>query len=242
MKLSTAINEHIAWFHSRQDTYYSWFMDDGKESLSITLAGLSGLPSNKLIEVLPHSKYILDNSEYSFLLVGVNGVAEKLSPAFELSDENTNVEENEAIPSNMINAGAGMETVRWIPANSSYEFPLRNEQSGEAGIDDLFLGEVDALYERYFATQFPAAEAVEDGGYSEVDKIHKQMMVDNLALVMVSLYYSIAWGELVEECRSMKNAYEIIVQETALGFLERAFEETKEELEAMLQGEDSDSK
>ena len=103
------------------------------------LADLSGRSDDAPIEVPSHSKYILDTGEYSFLLVGVNGEAEKLSLAFELSDESTNLGENEAIPSTMINTGAGMETVRYIPADSSYEFPLRDEQISETSINVLFL-------------------------------------------------------------------------------------------------------
>ena len=241
MRLSTAINEHNAWFHSRQDEYCSWFLGGGHESMSIIMTGITGLSKGAPIEVPPHSKYILDNGEYSFLLVSVNGEAEKLSQAFELSEENTNIDEDEAIPSIMINTGGGMEVVRYIPANSNYEFPLRDEQSGEIGINVLFLKAVDEVYEPFFAKLYPVVGAEEEEQEAELSKALGDLMISNLAKKIVSAYYSFPWVELGEECGGEKEAYEWLVQETFTDFLREAFNKSKEDLVAMVQDDDSES-
>jgi ankyrin repeat protein len=238
MRLSTAINEHNAWFHSRQDEYCSWFLDGGHESMSIMLAGITGLSKGAPIEVPPHSKYILDNGEYSFLLVSVNGEAEKLSQAFELSEENTNIDEDEAIPSTMINTGAGMESVRYIPANSNYEFPLRDEQCDETGINDYYLKAVDEVYGPFFTKHFHAVRAEEEEQETEVNKALGDLMIGNLAKKIVSAYYSVPWVELGEECGGEKEAYEWLVQETFTDFSREAFNKAKEDLVAMVPSDD----
>ena len=205
------------------------------------LTDLSGRSHDTPIEVPLHKKYILDNGEYAFLLVDMDGMAEKLSPAFKLSEESTNLGENEIIPSSMINSGSGMEVVRYIPANSSYQFPLRDEQDGGTSINDSFLAAVDEVYEPYLAELFSAVEAWEDWDGMDVKNIYKELLVGNLAKIMVNAYFSVPWVELSEECGSQKEAYEWVVKQTFSDFGEQALNKTKEDLVTLVQSEYSES-
>jgi hypothetical protein len=241
MSLSAAIIEHNEWFHSRQDEYYKWFLEGGHEAMTSMLADLSGRSDDAPIEVPSHSKYILDNGKYAFLLVGVNGEAEKLSPAYVLCDESANLGEDEAIPSAMINTGAGMETVRYIPADSSYEFPLRDETSGETSINGVFLEMVDAVYEPFFTESFPTVEGELDEQKNELSKTYKDLMSGYLAKYIVSNYHGIPWDELAEECGVVKEAYEWFVQQTFSNLTQAAFKNAKEDMIAMVQDDDPES-
>ena len=238
MSLSTAINEHNSWYHSRQDKYYAWFLDVGHEGMANILASISDLSQDTPIVAPSHIKYILDNGDYSFLLVGVNGEAEKLSPAFELTKENTNVYEDEAIPNTMINLGAGMELVRYVPANSSYEFPLRDEQSYEAGINNIFLEAVDEVYEPFLVKCSAAIREEEEAQEKEINNAFDELMIANLAKKLVSLYYHAPWVELGEEYGDEKEVYELLVKRTFTDFSREAFNKAEEDLVAMLPSDD----
>lgn len=100
---------------------------------------------------------------------------------------------------------------------------------------------VDEVYEPYFAMVFPVVAVAEEEVDIQIKKTFKELLVGNLATMMVPAYYNIPWVETGEECGSMKEAYEWFVQQTFLDFSERALFKTTEGLNAGVMGEDSES-
>ena len=228
-KLSMKIYEHNAWFFSLQDDFYSWFTSDDNKGVESFL-GDTFLPS--------HTKYILDNGKYSFLLVGLDGKAEKLTPAFELSEENIHFDENRKIINQIAHLSERMELVRYLPAKNSYEFPLKDESDSE--INELFLAMIDDVADPYLSEIY--SELGEEEGVVDITskEIFKTKMIENLAQLLVSYYYQLSWDNEAEECGGIKAAFERFLQGVLPLLCKPVFNTTKEEMLDLEQDDDSE--
>ena len=87
MSLAEEIEAQNAWFNSKQDAFYLWFKDGGKETFQKFLAEHSEKHRDGNAKFDGFDKYIIDAGDYSFLLVGSDGSVDKLSQTFNLSEE-----------------------------------------------------------------------------------------------------------------------------------------------------------
>jgi hypothetical protein len=241
MSLAKAIKEHDAWFHSKQDAFYSWFMGSGKESLQDILNSLSDERQEGDVKSGGCGKYILDVGDYSFLLVDPDGSAEKLSQEFELSGESADLE-GTAVPVNIFVTvwKEPLEQVRFIPANCQYDFPVRGDNGNEALIDPLFLSAVDEVFEPHIEGIF---SAVGDEGGEDLNVVNpaKDLLIGNLVKIILPLYYQLQSADLDENYSDLKEAYLDGMGRLLPVAIDAAVSKSKEDLEALLLDEDHES-
>ena len=149
MSLAEVIEAQNEWFNLKQDAFYSWFKDSGKETLQEFLAEHSEKHRDGEAKFDGFDKYIVDAGDYSFLLVGSDGSVNKLSQTFDLSEENTNLGDNEVVLKLFETVWEEpLEEVRFFPANNQYDFPLI-DNNDEIFINPLFIYAVDEVYGPY---------------------------------------------------------------------------------------------
>jgi len=233
MSLAKAIQEQNEWFHTTQDGFYSWFKDEGKDQLP----SISKPPGNSDIKIVEHSKYIIDNGDYCFLLVGRDSSIEKLSPAFELSDENMNLGDNEGIQNIFVTVDEVTEIARFIPANSQYEFPLRDDRDTIVIVNPLFLSAVDEVYVPYFKEVLPNAGKVEEGE-PDIEKMVLDSLKRNLVKVIWPLYYKVPWADIDEYAEDPGGVYLQFVQQSFSAVTKGMLEKSKGDMLAEFLGED----
>jgi len=232
-KLSSSIKEYNSWFLATQESYYSWFIDYGMETLNEMFASLSkDFKDTYPINVIPHDKFIFDTGDYSFLLVSKKGEVEKLLPSFDINNENTDISDGESITSTIVNAGFGMETVRFIPANSDYEFSLINDHS-TLDIDGSFLDAVDRIYGEYI-------EGIIDENNIDVNSRFVDVLITNFTRKMVAFYYDVPWADVVDQVGSLEVSYEAVLAQIFDDLSESVFEQSKQDVIDEAENDESD--
>ena len=228
--------EHNDWFNSLQDDLYSWFMSDDIGGLE----GFGGASS--------HAKYILDNGDYSHLLVDMDGNIEKISLAFELNapivvgSDGEGVSEyfdlnEEEIRTRIAHLDEKVELVRILPAKSSYDFPIRDENNSE--INELYLAMADDVTASSFSEIF--SELSEEDGVTDIasKEKFKTIMMKKLSQQLVSFYYQFSWDDEIVEHGSIKDAFENFMKQGVPPLCKHFISETIEEM--LNQESDDDS-
>ena len=255
MSLAEEIEAQNAWFNSKQDAFYLWFKDGGKETFQKFLAEHSDKHRDGNAKFDGFDKYIIDAGDYSFLLVGSDGSVDKLSQTFNLSEENTNLGGNEVGLNLFVTVWEEpLEEVRFFPANNQYEFPLR-DNNDETFINPLFLSAVDEVYGpyleaidpqslsvaddfwNYFESYFQSVSEQEDGEDMTPDIILNDLLIRNLVKVILPRYYTFPWDDIEEEFADPKEPYLRFVQRTFSLFSEEALNMTKGEVVDLLLGQ-----
>lgn len=255
MSLAKDIETQNAWFNSKQDAFCSWFKSSGKKSLQEALTKHSEKHRDGDAKLDEHDKYIIDVGDYSFLLVGIDGSVDKLSQAFDLSEENTNLGGDEvAVHIFETVWEEPLEEVRFFPANSQYDFPLRDNDGDETLINPLFLSAVDEVYGpyldaidpqslsvaddfwNYFESYFQSVSEQENGEDMSPDIILNDLLISNLVKVILPRYYTFPWADIDEEFADPKEPYLRFVQGTFSIFSEDALNMTKGEVVDLLLG------
>ena len=241
MSLAKEIEAQNTWFYSKQDAFYSWFKDSGKDTLQKILSNLSEERRDGGARLDGYGKYILDVGEYSFLLVGADGSVDKLSQTFDLSEENTNLAGNE-VPVCIFETvwREPLEEVHFFPASDLYDFPLIVE-GDETDVNPLFLSAVDEVYEPHLDGLLSALSEVENGEIISHGNALRSLLISNLAKVILPRYYTFPWADIDEEFADPKEPYLLFSQKTFSIFSENALNMTKGELADLVEGEESEN-
>ncbi|MEN8133315.1 MAG: hypothetical protein ABFS45_24720 [Pseudomonadota bacterium] len=254
MSLAEEIEAQNVWFNSKQDAFYSWFKDSGKETIKEILIKYSEKHRDGDAKFDGFDKYIVDAGDYSFLLVGSDGSVDKLSQTFDLSEENTNLGGNEFVVNLHVTVWKEpLEEVRFFPANNQYDFPLR-DNNDETFINPLFLSAVDEVYGPYLEALDPQSLSVKDDFWTQFevyfqavseqennedmspDIILNDLLISNLVKVILPRYYTFPWADIEEEFADPKEPYLRFVQGTFPIFSEDALNMTKGEVVDLLLG------
>ena len=255
MSLAEEIETQNAWFNSKQEAFYSWFKDSGNETHQEFLVKHLEKYRDGDAKFDGLDRYIIDAGDYSFLLVGSDGSVDKLSQAFDLSEENTNLGGDEVFLNLFTNVWEEpLEEVRFFPANNQYDFPLIDNHD-ETSINSLFLSAVDEVYGPYletidpqslsaaddfwihFESYFQSVSEHEDSEDMSPGIILNDLLISNLVKVILPRYYSFPWADIEEEFEDPKEPYLRFVQRSFSMFSEDALKMTKGEVVDLLLGQ-----
>ena len=257
MSLANEIKCHDTWFHAKQNAFYLWFKGNGKEFLEKSLVKHSKKKQDE--ESDGNRKFIVDDGDYAYLLVGLDGSVDKLSRAFKLSEENIDHERNEEAVATFTKVWEEpLDIVRFTPANSQYDFPLRANDD-ETLVDPMFLSAVGEVYDQYLEVIDPLFLAVVDdelksyfekrfqaiseeiGEEFNPENILMDLLISNLVKIILPIYYGFPWFEVDDEFQERKDAYLRFLHESFSVIKEQAFTKSREDMVTFVLGEGAES-